>query len=144
MMTITTFIIASSITSTTPRIEEMKLLISMSTIGACSASHMNRVGSEGVAPEANSITPAAATNRASMFGAPASMAGLRSLSLGIRSFAPARLTKCVPEKARAGNEAPKSLHAGARASKAWAAKTRPNAWEGRAPDESRDTPRGGA
>ena len=71
----------ASITSTRPRIEERKWLISMSTIGVCSTSHMKRSGSDGVAPEASSITPAAATSRAQSVGAPARNAGRRCPNL---------------------------------------------------------------
>ena len=41
-------------------------------------------GSDGVAPEVSSITPAAAVSRASRPGAPASMAGRKSRSQPIR------------------------------------------------------------
>jgi hypothetical protein len=59
--------------STIPRTLERKWLISMRMIGAWRASHIKRSGSDGVAPEASSITPAAAVRRASHPGAPPNM-----------------------------------------------------------------------
>ncbi len=70
----------ASNTSTRPRIEDTKWLISIRITGACSASHMNRIGSDGVAPDASNIAPAAAVSRANRLGAAARIAGCSSRS----------------------------------------------------------------
>ena len=54
---------------------ERKWLISIRITGVYCASHRKRIGSDGVAPENSSITPAAATSSASTDGPTATIAG---------------------------------------------------------------------
>ncbi len=63
-----------------PRMLDRKWLISMSQIGDQLISQPNRRGSDGVAPDTSSITPAASVSRAPTFGAACRIAGLRPFS----------------------------------------------------------------
>ncbi len=69
----------ASSSRTRPRMEEKKWLISISRSGAKASSSRKRVGSEGVAPEASSMTPADAVRIAARVGAIARAAGLKTV-----------------------------------------------------------------
>src|SRR3990167_4285175 len=69
----------ASSSSTKPRIDEKKWLISISRSGAKARRSRKRVGSDGVAPEARSMTPADAVRIAAKVGAVARAAGLKTV-----------------------------------------------------------------